>query len=269
VKADPSITASGTGARCDEVVIDARLHDAVIFDLDGVVTDTATVHARTWTQLFDAFLVRRGPRPGEDHSPFSADDYRRYVDGKCRTDGIQDFLASRNIELAAGERAGTDIDDTVRGLANLKQRLFQEQLLNGVSAFDSTVALVHRLGAAGFGTAIYSSSRNCRSVLRAAGLDGLFQIQVDGREAEKLGLKGKPDPALLLETTKRLGVRPARCVVVEDARAGVIAGRNGGFAMVIALGARDRHADLLACGADAAVTDLAQVTVSGTLPRSP
>jgi HAD superfamily hydrolase (TIGR01509 family) len=244
------------------VIIDARRHDAVLFDLDGVVTDTATVHARAWTQLFDDFLRRRVPRCGDDLSPFTAADYRLYVDGRSRVDGIRGFLASRGIALSAGECAG----DTAEGLARRKQVLFEDELSSGITAFGSAVTLVQRLKAAGIATALYTASMNCHAVLHAAGLENLFGLEVDGRIAAELGLPGKPDPAVLLETARRLVARPDRCVVIEDAQAGVAAGRTGGFGLVVGVGGSDHVDELLACGADAVVTDLAEVIVR---PRSP
>ncbi len=208
------------------VSIDARRYDAVLFDLDGVVTDTAAVHAKTWRALFDDMLSRRPQRTDEDHSPFTDADYLHYVDGKPRTDGIRDFLAARGITLPEG-RTDDDGDATVCGLATRKQRLFDDALADGIHPFDSTIALVRRLHAAGVGTAVYSASRNCRNVLRAAGVADLFAVRVDGIDARTLGLAGKPDPAMLLEAAHRLAVTPQRCVVVEDAESGVTAGAAG------------------------------------------
>lgn len=251
-------TTTGAGART--LTIDARRYDAVLFDLDGVITDTAAVHARTWTKLFDEFFRRRAPRAGEDHSPFTDADYRCHVDGKTRIDGIQDFLSSRGISLEK-DRGGTDpAHNTVAGLAARKQQLFQDELRAGVVAFDSAVALVHRLGAAGIRTAVYSSSMNCRFVLSAVGLDDAFDVVIDGRNAEQAGLKGKPDPALLLETAARLRLRPDRCVVIEDSQPGLIAARDGGFGMIVGLGS-EHVAELVAAGADAVVGDLDEIAV--------
>lgn len=255
----PAGIACGGGRQ--QTTIDARRYDGVLFDLDGVVTDTASVHARTWTHLFNEFFHERVPGPGEDYSPFTDSDYRRYVDGRSRLDGIRAFLSSRGIRLAADE-------DTVCNLADRKQGLFEESLRNGVTAFDSAVALVHRLREAHIATAVYSSSMNCHRVLQAAGLDGLFEIQVDGQVAKASGLKGKPDPALLREAANRLGVRPERCVVIEDAQAGVIAGRSGGFGLVIGIASIANSDGLLACGADVVVDDLAEVTVVAASRRA-
>ncbi|HYO02959.1 MAG TPA: HAD-IA family hydrolase [Mycobacterium sp.] len=244
------------------MTIDARNHDAVLFDLDGVLTDTASVHAIAWTELFDRFLAERPARAGEDHSPFTADDYRAHVDGKPREDGIADFLSARGISLPVGQPTDTG-GDTVWGLARSKQRSFEHLLDTGLTVFDSTVALVRRLRDLAFGVALYSSSRNCRRVLHAAGLDDLFAVCVDGVVTEALGLPGKPDPAVLLEAARRLSARPDRCVVIDDGQSGVAAGRDGGFAMVIGVARVDGAEDeLRAAGADAVVRDLADVTVT-------
>ncbi len=243
------------------MTIDARYHDAVLFDLDGVLTDTASVHARAWTDLFDRFLAERPAQPGEDHSPFTGYDYRNLVDGKPRENGIADFLSARGISLPVGQPTDTG-GETIWGLAVSKQRVFEQFLDTGLTIFDSTVALVRRLGDLGFGVALFSSSRNCRQVLHAGGLDDLFAVCVDGVVAEALGLRGKPDPAVLLEAARRLAARPDRCVVVDDGHSGVAAGRTGGFAMVIGVARVDGAEDeLRAAGADAVVHDLAEVTV--------
>ena len=242
------------------VTIDPRYHDAVIFDLDGVVTDTASIHAAAWKKLFDDFLARRPAHEGEDHTPFTDDDYRRLVDGKPRYDGVTDFLASRGISLQRGLPSDSG-DDSVCGLGNRKQQLFLDLLADGVPLFESTVDLVRKLQDIEVATALYSSSRNCEQVLKAAGVGDLFPVRIDGVVADELGLPGKPNPAVLLEATRRLGVRPDRSVVVEDADAGVSAGRSGGFALVIGVD-RTGHADeLLQSGADVVVADLADVAV--------
>ncbi|MGY4711687.1 trehalose-phosphatase [Mycolicibacterium sp. CBM1] len=230
------------------VAIDPRYHDAVLFDLDGVITDTASLHEAAWAELFADY-------------DFTSADYRHTIDGRPRFDGVRDFLASRGIVLPWGTPSD-DGPDTVCGLGNRKQRLYLARIANGVPTFASTVALVRRLDELGVGTAVYSASRNCEAVLEAAGIGNLFAVRVDGVSAEQLGLPGKPDPAVLLETARRLGARPGRCVVVEDAEAGVAAGRAGGFGLVIGV---DRTgstgSDLLRCGADVVIGDLADVAV--------
>ncbi|WP_019971546.1 trehalose-phosphatase [Mycobacterium sp. 141] len=250
------------------VTIDPRSHDAVIFDLDGVVTDTAAVHAAAWTALFAEFFAHRAAGVDEDVSPFTGADYRRYVDGKPRRDGIAALLRARGISLPGGRPDDTGYD-TVWGLANRKQQLFSARMANGVRAYPSTVALVRSLAETGVATAVYSSSRNCEKVLEAAGLGDLFPIRVDGVVAEALKLPGKPDPAVLWETAASLGVTPQRCVVVEDAQAGVTAGRNGGFALVIGVDRTGYREELLRAGADIVVPDLAAAVVrTGDKPMS-
>jgi alpha,alpha-trehalase len=230
------------------VAIDPRYHDAVLFDLDGVITDTASLHEKAWAELFAEY-------------EFTSADYRHFIDGKPRYDGVRDFLASRGVSLPWGAPSDEG-DDTVCGLGNRKQQLYLAKIADGVPTFESTVTLVRRLDELGVGTAVYSASRNCERVLESAGISGYFAVRVDGVTAEELGLPGKPDPAMLLETANRLGARPGRCVVVEDAEAGVTAGRAGGFGLVIGV---DRtgsaRENLLRCGADAVIGDLADVTV--------
>lgn len=249
------------------VTIDPRRHDAVLFDLDGVITDTASVHAQTWTELFNEYL--RG-RPNQ--SPFTHSDYLRFVDGKPRYDGVRDFLASRGISLPWGTPEDTGAD-TVCGLGNRKQTLFAQRLARGVPAFDSTVEFVRQLHQIGVRTAVFSSSRNCAAVLAAAGVAELFAVRVDGVVAAELGLPGKPDPATLVEAADRLGVRPNRSVVVEDAESGVAAGRSGGFALVIGIDRTDPGSghteNLRRSGADVVVADLSEVSVrTGDAPMS-
>jgi alpha,alpha-trehalase len=245
------------------VTLDPGELDAVLFDLDGVVTDTASVHAAAWTRLFDDYLAHRSARPGEDLRPFTPEDYLRHVDGMPRADGVRRFLASRGIELPNGEPGDGPDAETANGLGNRKDRLFAERLAaDGVEAFDSTVELVLALRAAGFGVAVFSASRNCRAVLEAAGLGDLFPVRVDGVVAAELGLPGKPDPAVLLEAANRLGADPARTAVVEDAEAGVEAGRRGSFALVIGVDRGGDRERLAASGADVVVADLAEVEVA-------
>ena len=243
------------------VTIDPRFHDAVLFDLDGVITDTASLHEAAWRELFDGYLAGRDQSPGEDHRPLSTEDYLHFVDGKPRYDGVRDFLESRGIELPWGSPSDTAAD-TVCGLGNRKQELFAARIAAGVPVFASTVALVRLLIDAGVAVGVFSASRNCAAVLQSAGLAELFAARVDGVVAAELGLPGKPDPAMPLEAARRLGARPGRTVVVEDAEAGVTAGREGGFGLVIGVDRSGRRrARLLECGADDVVSDLSEVTV--------
>jgi len=244
------------------LTVSAEQFDAVILDMDGVVTDTASLHQLAWRRTFDRFLAHRGPRAGENHQPFSQDDYRHFVDGRSRYDGAAAFLASRGVVLPLGDPADPDSAETLCGLGNRKDTCFMELVRHrGVEDFGSTVAFVRACRLAGLRTAVVSASRNCATVLAAGGVASLFDVRVDGLIAEELGLPSKPDPAIFLEAARRLGVPPERAVVVEDAQAGVAAGRRGGFALVIGVD-RTRHAaELLASGAHQVVTDLDEVSV--------
>jgi beta-phosphoglucomutase family hydrolase len=235
--------------------------DAVLFDLDGVLTETASVHAACWKQLFDEFLRERSEQTGEPFQAFDAEkDYRLYADGKPRADGVRDFLHARGIRLPEGEPDDPPGRGTVTGLGARKDGLVHEVLESrGVEAFEGSAALVRALRAAGFKTAVVSSSRNCRAVLEAARISDLFDARVDGEVAARRGLPGKPRPDTFLAAARDLGVEPARAVVVEDAISGVQAARDGGFALVIGV---DRHGDpeeLRASGADLVVSDLGEL----------
>jgi HAD superfamily hydrolase (TIGR01509 family) len=244
-------------------LIDLDRIDAVLFDLDGVITDTAAAHAAAWKRVFDAYLRERAERSGEEHHPFDVEtDYRRYVDGQPRQDGVRRFLGSRGIELPVGEPEDDPGAATVWGIGNRKNVEFQRHLAEeGVEPFASTVELLRALRRQGVRTAVFSASRNCVPVLRAAGVEELFEAKVDGIDAAELGLPGKPDPATIVEVGRRLGVEPGRAAVVEDALAGVEAGRRGGFAVVIGV---DRGGDgegLREAGADIVVADLAELGI--------
>jgi trehalose-phosphatase len=230
--------------------------EAMIFDTDGVVTRTTAAHFGAWKRLFDDVLTELQP---SDSSPFTDDDYRRDVDGKPRYDGVAAFLASRAITLPWGE-PGDDADQiTVCGLGNRKDAYFTAYIrAHGVEAFPTTVRFVEALRTEGIATAVISASRNCREVLRAADVEALFDVHVDGLDAERLQLAGKPDPAIFLEAARRLGVEPGRAGVVEDATAGVAAGRGGGFGLVLGID-RTGHPDALATYADIVVPDLGDV----------
>ncbi len=233
--------------------------DAVVMDLDGVITDTASVHELAWKRMFDGFLAARPQAHGEDHRPFENQDYRRFVDGMARFDGAMGFLESRGIRLPG---------DEVHALATQKDENFQDLLdQEGVKLIPGALALLVALRRAGFRTAIVSASRNCATVLSRAGLTDLFDASVDGVVAAELGLPGKPDPAVYLEAAGRLRTPPERSVVLEDALAGVEAGRRGGFGLVVGVDRTD-HAghrqELLDHGADVIVHDLQGVEVAST-----
>ena len=235
--------------------------DAAVLDLDGVVTDTAGVHAAAWAELFDSFLAVAMP----DAAPFDREaDYLRYVDGKPRADGVASFLASRGIHLPWGDPDDLPTATTVHGLGHRKDELFHERLgREGVRVFSGTIDFVQQLRARGRRVAVVSASRNCRDVLNAGGVSALFDVIVDGVNAADNALPGKPDPASFLFAAQRLGTVPGRILLVEDALAGIEAGRRGGFGTVIGVD-RHHHADeLRRAGADIVVTDLADLTFVG------
>lgn len=235
--------------------------DAAVFDMDGVLTRTASLHRQAWKQVFDDLLSERARAEGVPFRPFEEEDYLRYVDGIPRYDGVESFLRSRGIRLPRGEEGGKAADErTVLGLAARKNLLFWALLRErGVEVFEGAVALVRRMRAAGFRTAVISASKNCGEVLRAAHLDTLFDARVDGVEQERLGLQGKPAPDVFLEAARRLGVPPERSVAIEDALAGVRAGRAAGFGLVIGVARGAAPEELQAAGADVVVSHLASV----------
>jgi trehalose 6-phosphate phosphatase len=232
--------------------------DAVIFDLDGVVTNTAAVHARAWKRLFDDYLKKRADQSGGTFQPFEIDsDYPRYVDGKRREDGVRSFLASRDITLPEGEPDDPPTAETVRGLGKLKDGYFLKDLeTNGVEIYPSTVELIEKLKANGVLVALVSASRNVKSVLAGAGLSDLFEVKVDGLVADEMKLPGKPQPDTFLEAAKRLGVDASQAAIVEDALSGVEAGRNGNFGLVIGVNRTGQAEALQEHGADVVVDDL-------------
>lgn len=230
-------------------------YDAVLFDLDGVITPTAEVHMRAWDQMFNAFLEQRGGQ-----APYTDDDYFEHVDGKPRYEGVRDFLASRDIELPEG---GPDDDpdaETVGGLGNRKNVVFEQILQrDGVEAYPGSVRLVEQLQAAGTPMAIVSSSRNAPAVLRAADMIEHFGIIVDGNVAADRQLAGKPAPDTFLFAAQQLETEAARAVVVEDAVSGVAAGRAGRFGLVVGVDRGVGAQRLADHGADVVVDDLEEL----------
>ncbi|MEU6394714.1 HAD-IA family hydrolase [Streptomyces sp. NPDC046939] len=239
-----------------------RTVDAVVLDTDGVITDSARLHAQAWKAVFDAFLREQPPDSAADLRPFAIDvDYPLYVDGKSRRDGAAAFLAARGMRAAP---------ETVEAVARDKDRHFTERLRQGapVPAYPGTVDLLRALRAAGRPAAAVSASLHARELLTRARVIGFFDAVVDGKEAADLGLRGKPAPDLFLEAARRLGVAPARAAVVEDALAGVEAGHNGRFGLVIGVdrtAGRERAGDLLRHGADLVVPDLSELLVKGAV----
>lgn len=236
--------------------------DAAFFDMDGVLTDTARLHIAAWKELFDNFLHRHAAAAGEEFVPFdSGADYLSYVDGRPREDGVRLFLASRGITLPEGSDSDPADADTVAALSRRKDGMFLHALKAGADALPGAEALLRDLRRIGIRTAVVSSSRNCAAVLDAAGLSSLVDARVDGVDAVKLNLPGKPAPDLFLEAARRLDVSPARGILFEDALAGVQAGRRGGFGRVVGVDLGDHAAALLTHGADVVISGLSEVVV--------
>lgn len=239
--------------------------DAVVLDTDGVITDTARTHAAAWKRVFDELLRDQGRRTGTRLPPFDVEtDYLRFVDGRSREDGARGFLDSRGIVLP--ERGSESGSESLESLLGRKNRYFLDEVReHGVQAFPSTVALLRELRERGSGIAAVSASRNCGPVLCAAGVDVLVDVRVDGLDAERFGLPGKPNPALFLEAARRLAVAPGRCALIEDAVVGIEAGRRGGFGSVIGVDRRGRlRREMVDRGAHVVVGDLADLTVVGS-----
>ncbi len=236
-------------------------YDAVLFDLDGVITNTATLHATCWKQMFDEYLRERAEQKGEAFRPFDlATDYRLYVDGKPRFDGVRDFLRSRGIQLPEGNPDGPADVETVCGLGNRKNDLVNRAIAEvGVEPYAGTVQFVHQLCRDGFKIAVVTSSQNCDAVLRAAKLDDLFEVRVDGNLIQAQRLAGKPAPDTFLVAAKLLGVEPIRTVVIEDAISGVEAGSNGNFGLVIGVARKGNAEELKRHGAHLVVDDLGEL----------
>lgn len=244
-----------------KVAVSPDRFDAVLFDLDGVLTATAKLHAACWKKAFDEFLQKQADRKGEPFRPFDLKaDYEDYVDGKPRYDGVQSFLESRGIKLPWGAPDDPPDRETVCGLGNRKDGLFNQTLESeGAEVFEGTVAWLHQLRQAGIKTAVVSSSKHCRTIIEAAGLADQFEARVDGNVSDDLKLKGKPAPDTYLKAAAMLGVNPQRAVVVEDALSGVEAGRNGGFGLVIGVDRKGDAEALRKHGADIVVSDLKEM----------
>jgi len=244
---------------------------AWLFDLDGVLTQTATVHEAAWKQMFDAYLQQRAAQPeaplkapdkdeGEPFRAFEEADYDNYVDGKPRYDGVRSFLESRGIHLPEGSHDDPPDAETIGGLGNRKNELVLALIhTQGVKPYEGSVRYVHAVIEAGLKRAVVSSSTNCRDVLAAAGLADLFDTIIDGHVAEQRHLRGKPAPDTFLEAAKELGVAAADAAVFEDALAGVEAGRAGGFGYVVGVDRVGQADALKAHGADIVVSDLAEL----------
>ena len=238
-------------------------YGAWLFDLDGVITDTASVHAVAWKRTFDGYLKEFSKREGRPFEPFEINpDYYRYVDGKPRYDGVDSFLRSRGIVLEWGNPNDPPDRETVCGLGNRKNAMFNEVLrFQGVEVFGSSVALVRELRSRDRRVAVVTSSKNCDAVLEAAGIQNLFDTRVDGNVAAEKKLAGKPAPETYEEAARMLGTPPECSVVIEDAISGVRAGRAGGFGLVIGVARGDDLEVLRENGADVVVRDLAELSL--------
>jgi beta-phosphoglucomutase family hydrolase len=245
-------------SRC---VINREQYDAVLLDLDGVITDTANLHAASWKQMFDEYLRARATRTGEAFRPFDlATDYRFYVDGKPRFDGVRDFLTSRDIQLPEGSPDDPPQLETVGGLGNRKNELVNKAIEDiGVEPYEGSVKLIHELRDRRFKIAVVTSSQNCTAVLRAAKLDGCFDAQVDGNTIRTQQLAGKPAPDTFLMAAKLLGAEPKRAVVIEDAISGVEAGFKGNFGLIIGVARKGNAEELKQHGANVVVNDLGEL----------
>jgi beta-phosphoglucomutase family hydrolase len=229
--------------------------------MDGVLTQTARVHAAAWKEMFDEFLRAWSERHGEPFVPFDPHaDYLAYIDGKARDDGTRSFLESRGIRLPEGDPDGTAGDMTVEGLSNRKNELVLRLLeKDGVEVYEGSVRYVRAVRAAGLRTAVVSASANTVQVLQAAGIADLFDVRVDGVVAKERGLRGKPAPDGFLAAARDLGVEPPHAAVFEDAQAGVQAGRAGGFGFVVGVDRDGQAQALREHGADIVVRDLAEL----------
>jgi beta-phosphoglucomutase family hydrolase len=234
---------------------------ACLFDMDGVVTQTAVVHAAAWKEMFDEFLRQRAESTGTEFVPFdSRAEYDAYVDGKPRLDGTRSFLESRGIELPEGKPDDPPGTPTIYGLSNRKNDLVLAKVAaGGVQVYDGTVTYIRSVRGKGISTAIVSSSANTELILNSAGLAGLFDVRVDGMIAKRRGLRGKPAPDTFLAAAEALKVPASRAVVFEDALAGVEAGRAGHFALVVGVDRVGQAAELSKHGADVVVQDVAEL----------
>lgn len=250
------------GAGC-RVTLSPQLYDAVIFDMDGVITQTARVHAEAWKTLFDEFLARYAREHHQPMRQFDMEtDYREYVDGKKREDGLRSFLESRGIALPLGNSDDPPDAETLYGLGRRKNELFLTLLQQkGVEIYPSTVEFIRILRENDLRTAVITASRNGEAILKAAGITHLFDAFVNGVETERLNLPGKPAPDVFLEAARRLNALPGRTIVIEDAIAGVEAGKAGGFGLIIGVNRANQARRLKAQGADVVVNDLSQVSL--------
>lgn len=234
--------------------------NAVIFDLDGVVTKTAVTHTKAWKKIFDEYLQKKAKEENKPFMEFTQDDYLRYVDGKPRYQGVDSFLKSRNISLPWGSPDDAPSKETVCGLGNRKNEAFLETLNNeGAEVYSSTKKILYELHEAGVKLGVASSSKNCKAVLEAVGLLSLFEARVDGIVSAELNLKGKPAPDIFTKACEMLHAEPSHSIVVEDAVSGVQAGANGNFGLTLGVARKDNTSELKQNGADYVITDFEEI----------
>jgi trehalose 6-phosphate phosphatase len=243
--------------------MDTLPFDAVIFDLDGVVTQTADVHGKAWKKMFDEYLKMREERDGEPFKAFThTDDYLPYVDGKPRYNGVKSFLESRGISIPMGDPSDSADMETVCGLGNKKNKAFRQIVEEqGAKVYQSTIDFIHELKKHNIRIGCASSSKNCEVILKTAQIEHLFETRIDGVVSADIGLKGKPEADIFVTAARRLGCSPYRSVVVEDATSGVMAGRNGGFGLVIGLAREKNASKLLRNGADVVAYDMKYINI--------
>lgn len=238
--------------------------DAVIFDLDGVITQTAKVHSLAWKRMFDDYLRLREEKYGEPFKEFTHEnDYLPFVDGKPRYKGVESFLISRKIDLNFGDPSDSPDVETICGLGNMKDRTFNTVLANdGVQVYDSTVEIIRKLKSLGIKLGVASSSKNCKPVLEAAGLLELFATRVDGVVSAELNLKGKPEPDIFTTACDNLHVDYKKAIIVEDAISGVQAGAKGNFGLVLGIARESNEDELRQNGADRVIRDFSEITIN-------
>lgn len=235
---------------------------SVIFDLDGVITKTAVLHFKAWKSVFDDYLKLRAQRDNETFKEFTQQDYLAYVDGKPRYDGVKSFLESRGIDIPYGRPEDPPSAETVCGIGNRKNAQFLDILRKeGVEVYTTTIEFIRQLKGFGVKIGVASSSKNCQEILQRAGIEELFDTRVDGKVSQELKLKGKPEPDIFVRSAYNLGATPANSIVVEDATSGVMAGRNGGFGLVVGIARKNNHSALFENGADIVVSDVGELSI--------
>ena len=246
------------------MLISQDKYDAVLFDMDGVLTMTMTLHAASWKKMFDDFLKECAQRTQKSFKPFTiAEDYKKYVDGRLRYDGVEAFLRSRGINLPYGNVDDAPSLETVCGLGNRKDLMVKEKIASGkIDLLDGALDVVHKVRSEGLKTAVVSASKNCSAILDAAKITTLFDCIIDGHAAAQGKFSGKPAPDTFLEAARQLGVKPSRAVVIEDAVSGVAAGKAGGFGLVVGIDHHGDRAALYSHGADLVIENLRELLQS-------